>query len=158
MAFMHSLIVPACIVAGVVALVWGERARWAYVCFLLLAVLYFPARVGFDLNPHACEVRLNLRLALLSLRNLPHIIQFAWFFVITAAQFRKTSTPALLLTGVATLLMGAFVELAEGVTGKGNCRIRDLVPDGTGALIGAGLVMLWDFVRARFWNREPRPA
>jgi VanZ family protein len=155
---MHSLIVPACIVLGTVALLGGRRWCWAYAAFLLLGMLYFPARVGFELHPHACETRLNARLALLSLHNFPHMIQFAWFFLITAAQFRKKTASTMLLSGFIVLLMGAFVELAEGLTGKGNCRVRDLIPDATGALIGACLVLLWRQASARFWNTESHPA
>jgi hypothetical protein len=35
----------------------------------------------------------------------------------------------LLSATIATLTVGALVEIAEGVTGAGNCRLRDLIPD-----------------------------
>jgi VanZ family protein len=43
----------------------------------------------------------------------------------------------LLIAAVAVLAMGVYVEVAEGVTGMGHCRLRDLVPDAAGALVGA---------------------
>lgn len=49
----------------------------------------------------------------------------------------------MLLAGLITLAMGALVEAAEGMTGEGNCRLRDLVPDLAGALIGALAVYGW---------------
>jgi hypothetical protein len=48
-----------------------------------------------------------------------------------------------------TLAMGALVELAEGITGRGHCRLRDLIPDSAGALAGAAFVLLADRVRRR---------
>lgn len=32
--------------------------------------------------------------------------------------------------------MGMLVELSQGVTAHGNCRMRDLIPDSAGALLG----------------------
>ena len=45
--------------------------------------------------------------------------------------------------------MGLFVELAEGISGEGHCRMRDLVPDAAGALLGAVYVLLWNAARKR---------
>lgn len=36
--------------------------------------------------------------------------------------------------------MGALVEISQGVTGKGHCRLRDLIPDAVGALLGSVIV------------------
>ena len=62
---------------------------------------------------------------------------------------------------VATIVMGVLVEAAEGVTGKGHCRLRDLIHDTVGALAGSVIVLLlikigwrphpgWSLVR---WRR-----
>jgi VanZ family protein len=51
-----------------------------------------------------------------------------------------------------TMTMGALVEIAEGVTGKGHCRSRDLIPDAAGALIGAVIVLL---LIKLGWKRRP---
>jgi hypothetical protein len=43
----------------------------------------------------------------------------------------------------ATIIMiGVLVEILEGVTLTGNCRMRDLIPDAVGALV-------WSIDRAR---------
>jgi hypothetical protein len=49
--------------------------------------------------------------------------------------------------GVACIIMGLLVELAEGFSGKGHCRMRDLVPDSAGILLGAAIVLLWKRLR-----------
>jgi hypothetical protein len=84
------------------------------------------------------------------LRNFPHLVHFAWFFVVTAAQFQYKTGSMLVLNGLISLLMGAAVELGEELSGKGNCRLRDLIPDAVGAACGAILVLLWETGRKRF--------
>ena len=111
--------------------------RFAYAAYVVVGLLYFPARVGFQLSPRACQVALDVPLALHSLTNYPHIILFTIFFVISTRQFRATTRSTFLLAGLMTLVMGALVEAAEGITGRGNCRLRDLIPDSVGAVIGA---------------------
>ena len=121
--------------------------RWAYVAFVLLGLLYFPAQVGFRLDPHPCELAFNCSLAVFSLTNYAHIVLFALFFVMTRAQLRVRGWSRFAWAALATIVMGVLVEVAEGVTRKGHCRVRDLVPDGAGALLGQGLVFLWHGVR-----------
>jgi hypothetical protein len=116
---------------------------------IVLGLLYFPARVSFRLQPSGCQTEMSLELAVLSLRNYPHIVHFAWFFIVTAAQFQCKTRSMLILSALISLLMGAAVELGEGISGRGNCRFRDLVPDAVGALCGAILVLLWENVRKR---------
>lgn len=43
--------------------------------------------------------------------------------------------------------MGIYVELAEGITGIGTCRLRDLIPDMAGALVGAVVWVLYRKLR-----------
>jgi hypothetical protein len=137
----------------VLAILALRGVRWAYVAFILVGLLYFPAKVGFHLSPRACQLALDLPLARFSLTNYPHIVMFALFFVITSAQFRMDTRWAFLWAGLATLVMGALVEIGEGVTGRGNCRLRDLVPDCAGALLGAAIVFSWHRARAEFRSR-----
>ena len=118
--------------------------RWAYFTFVALGLLFFPAHVGFHFNPQPCECTLNLPLALFSLTNYKHIALFAIFFLMTSAQIRGSRPRIhLLVASGAVLAMGTHVELAEGLTGQGHCRLRDLVPDIAGAVLGAVLLMLW---------------
>jgi hypothetical protein len=56
---------------------------------------------------------------------------------------------------LAVIVMGALVEIAEGVSGSGHCRSRDLIPDAAGGLLGAVIVLLWNKLRGR---RQPGPA
>jgi hypothetical protein len=127
--------------------------RWAYVAFLVLGLLYFPAKVGFRFDPHPCELTFGISLALYSLTNYAHIVLFALCFVLTSAQFRTPSRSAFAWAAAITLAVGALVEIAEGATGQGHCRSRDLIPDAVGALTGSVIVMLLN--RISWWR--PRP-
>ncbi|HLL75093.1 MAG TPA: hypothetical protein VK421_07480 [Pyrinomonadaceae bacterium] len=137
------------LVLGVLSL---RGMRWAYVAFVTLGLLYFPAKVGFRLNPRPCQLTFDASLAIHSLTNYGHIVLFAIFFVMSSAQFRVSNWSALAWAGLAAIAMGALVELAQGVTGEGNCRSRDLIPDAAGILVGATVV--WLLIR-RGWR--PRP-
>lgn len=126
--------------------------RWAYAAFVVLALLYFPAKVGFQLTPRPCQFAFDIPLAIHSLTNYAHIILFALFFVMTNAQFRASNRRAFAWSAAATVVMGALVEVAQGVTGEGNCRLRDLIPDGVGILFGSMIVLL---LQRAGWR--PRP-
>ena len=147
---MKLLVYLGFLVLGVLSL---RRVHWAYIIFVLLGLLYFPASVGFRLNPQPCELALNIPLAIYSLTNYAHIILFVLFFLMTSAQFQMHHWPAFAWAALAAIIMGVLVELAEGITGKGHCRLRDLIPDATGIVLGAGIVFLWTRIR-----RRPQPA
>lgn len=132
--------------------------RWAYVCFIALGLLYFPAKAGFALAPRPCQLAFDAALAAHSMTNYAHVVMFALFFVMTRAQFREWGVRTFAWSALATLLMGALVELAQGVTGEGNCRARDLLPDAAGALAGAAVVALLDRLGWRprpTWSHAP---
>src|ERR1051325_7444787 len=149
------------IALGVLAL---RGVRWGDVAFMVLGLLYFPAKVGFRLDPHPCELTFGLSLALFSLTNYAHIVLFAVCFVLTSAQFCKFDRNAFAWAALLTIAMGALVEIAEGVTGQGHCRSRDLIPDAAGALVGAAVVLLLRKLGWRprpvwslnFWHRDNR--
>lgn len=126
--------------------------RWAYMTFVLLGLLYFPARVGFRLDLQPCEFTFDIPLAIHSLTNYAHIVLFALFFVMTSAQLRMSNGSDFTWAALATIAMGALVEVGQGVSGKGHCRLRDLIPDAAGALLGSVLVLLWKRIPTR-----PRP-
>lgn len=121
--------------------------RWAYVALAALILFYFPASVGFHLRPRACELLVPVPLALYSLHNYPHIVLFAGFYVVSWVQFRGLGWWGLARAGLATLVMGALLELAEGVSGNHNCRLRDLVPDAAGGMIAALSLVAWRALR-----------
>jgi len=123
--------------------------RWAYVTFVILGLLYFPASVGFRFDPRPCELTFDLPLAIHSLTNYAHIVLMALFFVMTSAQLRMTGWPAFAWAAAATIVMGVLVEVAQGVTGNGHCRSRDLIPDSAGILLGSVIILLWNRMRPR---------
>ena len=137
-------------IATVVFLLLALRGfRWAYAAFLIFALLYFPAQVGFELHPKSCELLVDARLAAFSFTNFPHIILFALFFVVSAIHAiadASSMKSALVFAVIATLAMGVMLELAEGATGSGHCRLRDLLPDTAGLLLGAAAVWLGSIV------------
>jgi hypothetical protein len=118
---------------------WSETAlrasRWTYSIVFPLSLLYFPIKAG-GVRPVQCEWTFNASLALYSLRNFPHIIMVAVFFMLTVAQLPNVKH-AMAWSFAACLVMGFLVEIAEGATGIHHCRMRDLIPDTAGACAGA---------------------
>ena len=141
---MKLLVYLGFLVLGVLSL---RGVRWAYITFVLLGLLYFPASVGFRLNPQPCELTLNIPLAIYSLTNYAHIVLFVLFFLMTSAQLRMSNWSGFAWAAIAAIIMGMLVELAEGISGKGHCRIRDLIPDAVGILLGSVTVLLWNMIR-----------
>ncbi len=119
--------------------------RWAYAAFVVLGLLYFPAQTHFHVHVPKCEQLLpTMQVLVLSLHNYAYIALFAGFYWMSWVQFgRSDARPVWAL--LATLLVGALVEIAEGMTmtGRGHCRLRDLVPDAAGALGAALLLAVW---------------
>src|SRR5262245_34615512 len=141
---MWSFIWQACGVVMLVLVFLSLRGkRWAYWAFVGMSLLYFPARVGFRLDPHPCSFAFTIPLAIYSLRNYAHIALFAFFYILTSVHLRASRWRGLLLAGLITLAMGVIVELGEAISGQGTCRLRDLVPDAVGALLGAAVVSGW---------------
>ena len=112
-------------------------SRISYALFLVSALLYFPRKSGFQFFVPQCQWTFGFDLALHSLSNYPHIGLFAVFYLLTLAQLRGVRR-RVLWSFVIVMAMGLAVELAQGATEQGNCRMRDLIPDFVGALIGAG--------------------
>ncbi len=137
---MWALTIIAFLILGTLAF---RGARWAYFTFVSLGVLFFPARVGFHFQPKPCECQLSVPLALFSLTNYKHIVLFTIFFLMTSVQWRdRSSKTQFLIASVAVLAMGIYVELAQAITGQGHCRLRDLMPDLAGAVVGAALLVV----------------
>lgn len=117
--------------------------RWrraAFAAFLALGLLSFPVRAGWPdaaLAPRACEGVVSMGLALHSFRNVPHLALFPLLFLLARRQF--TGPHAGIFAFGTTLAFGAALELAQGLSGAGHCRLRDLLPDAAGALAGWGL-------------------
>jgi hypothetical protein len=86
--------------------------RWAFVAFVVLGLLYFPAKVGFRLDPNPSQLTFDIAFAAHSLTNYAHTVLFAVFFLMTSAQFRLSNRPAFAWSALATIVMGALVEVA----------------------------------------------
>src|SRR5216110_1229409 len=129
------------------ALITLRGKRWAYFAFVVLGLLYFPAHTHFRVHVPKCEQLLpTIQVLVLSLHNYAYIALFAGFYWMSWVQFARSDARGIGAL-VATLLVGALVEIAEGMTGGGrgqvHCRVRDLVPDAAGALGAALLLAVW---------------
>lgn len=145
---MRHLPLAFALVATVAALAlrrtrWAVASLWisrvAYGLLVLQAPMYFLAQGGFRLSSPVCEWTFSFALARHSLRNCPHIVLFTAFFLLTYAQL-PGARMRVIWSIVATLGMGLLVELAQAVSGHGHCRMRDLIPDSVGALLGLAMV------------------
>src|SRR5437667_12849879 len=152
-------------VLALLALIALRGKRWAYLVFVVLGLLYFPAQTHFRVHAPKCEQLLpTMQVLVLSLHNYAYIALFAGFYWMSWVQFRRADARGVWAL-LATLLVGALVEIAEGMTGGGrgqvHCRVRDLVPDAAGAVGAALLLAIWSrLTRKPAYVRlvRPRPA
>jgi len=72
--------------------------------------------------------------------KVPHMVLFGLFFFVTLAMFDRVDRRSLGWSVAATAAMGLLVELEEGATRTGNCRLTDVLPDLAGALVVLVLV------------------
>jgi hypothetical protein len=122
---------------------WTRSSLWlsrlAYGGLVLQAPLYFLSKSGFRISSLECQWTFGLALARHSLTNYGHIVLFAVFFLLTYVQLPGVPK-RMMWSAAATLAMGLVVEFAQGVSGHGHCRMRDIIPDSIGALIGWAIV------------------
>ncbi len=154
-------------VLALLALIALRGKRWAYPAFVVLGLLYFPAQTHFHVHAPKCEQLLpTMHVLVLSLQNYAYIALFAGFYWMSWVQFGRSDARGVWAL-LATLLVAALVELAEGMTGGGrgqvHCRVRDLVPDVAGALGAALLLAIWARLRrkpayVRLVRRHPAAA
>jgi hypothetical protein len=136
-------------VLALLALIALRGKRWAYLAFVVLGLLSFPAQAHFRVHVPKCEQLFpTMPMVMLALQNYAHIALFAGFYWMSWVQFRRTDA-RIIWALLATLLAGALVEIAEGMTGQGRCRVRDLVPDAAGALGAALLLAVWSRLRRK---------
>jgi hypothetical protein len=137
------MLVTIAVVAWLVVFVFALRgARWAYAVFVILAFVWIPARTGFQFHVPPCHMEFTRELTINSLLKYKHVSLWCAFFVMTWVQVRRNPN-ALLIAAIATMAVGILIEIEEGATGTGMCRATDLLPDATGALIGAIIAMFW---------------
>src|SRR5881628_1678559 len=140
-------------VLALLALIALRRKRWAYLTFVLLGLLYFPAQTHFRVHAPKCEQLLpTLHLLVPLLHNYAYIALFAGFYWMSWVQFERSDARGIWAL-LATLLVAVLVEIAEGMTGGGrgqvHCRVRDLVPDAAGAVGAALLLAVWSRLRRK---------
>jgi hypothetical protein len=134
--------------------VFWARRRWAYGAYMLVALARIPARTRFRLTRPNCDTRLTLENAGLSLTKLPHVVLFALFFFLTVLQFDRIDRRAFVWSLAATAVLGLLVELEEGATRTGNCRLTDVLPDIAGGLVAIGAFVIARIV-ARYGGARP---
>ena len=131
--------VVTCIALALRRTRWSQTAlrasRWTYAIVFPLSLLYFPLQAG-GVRPIECEWTFNASLAVSSLGNIQHMVGFAVFFMLSFAQL-PNAKHAMSWSFLACAVMGFLVEIAEGATGIHHCRMRDLIPDMAGAVLGA---------------------
>jgi hypothetical protein len=124
-----------------------------YGAYILFGILRIPARTAFRLRAPACDARLTPENFAASLTKVPHVVLFACFFLLTMAQFDRVNRKAVGWSFSATLALGVLIELEEGVTRTGNCRMTDVAPDALGGLIALAVVMAAAMIRSRWTSR-----
>lgn len=120
--------------------IWSVR-RWLYGAYMVVAVLRIPARVHFHLVAPRCDTRLTLENATLSMTKVPHMVLFGVYFLLTLLLFDRFSLRAFSWSLVATGALGLLVELEEGASRTGNCRLTDVLPDITGAAVVGAIIL-----------------
>lgn len=118
-------------------------SRWAYGAFVLFAIAFLPARAGFEIQSLVCETPVSVASGLYSLQNWKHILLCTVVSLMTLAQFRERSPRAFFVAILATVSLGFVAELEQGLFREGHCRMRDLVPDAAGAMLGAAVGLVW---------------
>ena len=126
----------------VLAILAVRGARWAYVVFVVFGLLYFPASMGFRVEPRACDPAVDLPLAIQSLSNYGHIVLNFLFFLMTTRQFRASGWRSWGWAFALTTPMGKAAEIAEGLSGHHRCKASDLIPNFIGTLLGLMVVVL----------------
>jgi hypothetical protein len=134
---------------------WRYR-RWAYAAYVLIGVLRIPARTGFHLQVPLCDLRLTSQNLAASLTKVPHVVLFGFFFLLTVAQFDRIDRKAVAWSFLATMGLGVLVELEEGATRSGYCRMTDVAPDAWGALIALAPMMAVVIIH-RKWKSRSKP-
>lgn len=133
-------------------------SRWAFVAYLVFAVGFLPARAGFQLSPFTCETEVSVASALFSLQNWKHIVLSAIVAMMTVAQFRVRRGVAAGTAVAVTVVLGLIAELEQGAFAQRHCRMRDLVPDFTGAALGALVLVGWRAYSSRAVRKDqPEP-
>ena len=135
------------------ASLWRYR-RWAYGAYVLYGVLRIPSRTGFQLDVPVCDLRFTFENVVASLTKVPHVLLFGFLFLITVVQFDRVDRRSLAWSFLATVAMGALIEIEEGATRTGNCRMTDVAPDACGALVAMTVAIAVATIQRRRGSRS----
>ena len=119
---------------------WRYR-RWLFGVYMLVALARIPARTHYYLVVPACDRSLTLANAARSLSKTPHLLLFGLCCLLILLQFDRVDRRSVAWSVAFTTVVGLVVELEEGATRTGNCRLTDLLPDFVGAVAAAVLVV-----------------
>lgn len=134
--------------------IWRYR-RWGYAAWLLWSLTRIPARTGFRFAMPTCDWRPTADNLALSMTKVPHILLFGVFFLLTLVQFDRINRTSISLSLLATAAMSLLVEIQQGATRTGTCRLTDMAPN----LLGGLLVAVPALMMAAMWRRQrTRPA
>jgi hypothetical protein len=79
-------------------------------------------------------------------------VLFTFFLIVSVINFSRGSASPRWTYGKAvlgSLIYGAIIEIGEGISGHGHCRLRDLLPDTAGIIAGLVIVLVWTAIRDR---------
>ena len=149
----HELTHLVAVLGRILTRLWTYR-RWAYAAFVLYGVLKIPSRTAFHLQAPACNWQLTSQNFAASVSKVPHIVLFGFFFLLTVAQFDRIDRTAVACSFLATVGMGVLIELEEGATRTGYCRMTDVAPDALGALIAMVPLLAAVAIRRQWVSRH----
>ncbi|MGI9077708.1 MAG: VanZ family protein [Gemmatimonadaceae bacterium] len=132
---------------------WSRR-RWLYGAYMLFAIARIPARTGFRMALPVCDTDLTVTNMALSLTKVPHVVLFGAFFLLTILQFNQVNRRSLTLSLLITVALSLLVELEQGATRTGNCRLTDVLPNAVGAIIAMTLLGVGSAIRGRTVNKN----
>lgn len=130
-------------VLALLALFALRGKRWAYLAFVVLGLLSYPAQAHWRVHAPKCQLVIpTMQMVVLGVQNYVLVAVFAVFCWMSWVQFRW-SKPRAFWALLATVFAGALVEIAEGMTARGSCRVRDLVPAAAAGLGVALVLAIW---------------
>src|SRR2546427_626462 len=107
-------------VLALLALIALRGKRWAYLEFVVLGLLYFPAQTHFRVHAPKCEQLLpTMHVLVLSLHSYAYIALFAGFYWMSWVQFRRSDA-----RGIWALLLGVSSRLRPPRFHRGGSYLR----------------------------------
>lgn len=163
--FVGKLIVVSAFVGGLAlaGLAWRRRHVWVarlsmpLVSYVIICGIGLAMLVLISQPPrHLARVGLGALPGLAAELDIRHVISYFGFAVIAAIAWRERVS--LLVIGALLMAYGYCLELAQELIPTRDFRIRDLVSNGLGILLGLCWVYLYDSLFGAEGTRLSRPA